>query len=414
MKVLVIGAGVIGLSTAYYLQTDGHDVTVVDSNSGVGTMASYANGGQLSYSYVAPLAGPGVLGKLPAWLLRADSPVRFSPSLDPDQWRWCLSFVRACSQRQSDLTTRRLLGLAMFSRALMHEFVAREPDIAFDYANSGKLVLHRDFASFDKARRLLDYQRTLGCEQQAMTADECVDAEPALAHMGRHLAGGIYTASEDSGDCYRFCVGLERRLRREGVRFRFATQIDALREDGTGRIGAFAAGEMLDAEHIVVAAGTASVALLRPLRIRVPLYPLKGYSLTVKVRNQAAAPSISVTDFQRKIVYARLGDRLRIAGMADLNGQRATIDPSRVATLRTEVEAAFPEAGHYASAEPWAGLRPATPTGTPILGRTRYRNLWLNVGHGALGFTLALGSGKGVADRIAGRERKSAADEFLL
>ena len=414
MKVLVIGAGVIGLSTAYYLQTDDHDVTVVDSSSGAGTMASYANGGQLSYSYVAPLAGPGVLGRLPAWLLRADSPVHFSPSLDPDQWRWCLNFMRACSQRQSDRTTRRLLSLSMFSRALMHEFVACEPDIGFDYANSGKLVLHRDPASFDRACRLLDYQRALGCEQQAMTAGECVSAEPALAHLARRLAGGIYTASEDSGDCYRFCIGLERRLRRAGVRFRFTTRISDLREDGAGRIGAFAGCEMLDADQIVVAAGTASAALLRPLRIRVPLYPLKGYSLTVNVKSEAAAPSISVTDFQRKIVYARLGDRLRIAGMADLNGQHATIDPSRVATLTAEAAAAFPEAGHYALAEPWAGLRPATPAGTPILGRTRYRNLWLNVGHGALGFTLALGSGKGVADRISGREPKSDVDEFLL
>lgn len=401
MQVLVIGAGVVGLSTAYYLHADGHQVTVVDGHAGAGMAASYANGGQLSYSYVAPLAGPGVLEKLPAWLTRVDSPVRLRPSLDPDLWRWCLRFALACNKRQSDITTRRLLALSTFSRALMHDFVDRESDIAFDYGKTGKLVVYRDSASFDGARRLLDYQRTLGCEQQSMSPDECLRVEPALAWLKESLIGGIYTASEDSGDCYRFCLGLEQRMRQAGVQFRFSTRITHLMKTGNDRVVAFAEKEALQADHIVVAAGVSSPQLLRPLDIRVPLYPLKGYSLTLPIANAAAAPTISVTDFQRKVVYARLGSRLRVAGMADLTGRDATIDTKRVSTLRTEAQAAFPYAGEYAIAEAWAGLRPATPTGTPILGATRYRNLWLNIGQGALGFTLALGCGKWIADLVS-------------
>jgi D-amino-acid dehydrogenase len=413
MQILVIGAGVVGLSTAYYLQADGHQVTVVDGHAGVGLAASYANGGQLSYSYVAPLAGPGVLGKLPSWLMHGDSPLRFKPTLDLEQWRWCMRFVLACNARQSDLTTRHLLALSMYSRTLMHEFVERESDLQFDYGKTGKLVVYRDQASFDAARRLLDYQRTLGCEQQALSADECVKVEPALGRMAHDLTGGIHTPSEDSADCYRFCVSLEQRLQQAGTRFRFSTSITGFKQSDDGCMIAAAGNETLHADHIVLASGVSNPALLRPLGIRVPIYPLQGYSLTLPITDDRAAPTTSVTDFQRKVVYARLGNRLRVAGMADLTGRKPAFEARRVATLRAEAEAAFPNAGHYESAQPWSGLRPATPTGIPVLGPTRYRNLWLNLGQGALGFTLALGSGKLVADEIARRARHPDLHGFL-
>jgi D-amino-acid dehydrogenase len=416
MHVLVLGAGVTGLATAWYLREDGHTVTVVERNEDVALESSFANGGQLSYSYVAPLAGPGVLSKLPSWLLRADSPIRFRPRLDPDQWRWLAQFVCACTQRQSELSTRRLLALSFLSRDLMRQLQTSEPDLRFSHSNSGKLVVHRKRASFDAALRLLDYQRSLGCEQQALDTRECVQKEPALAHLAGQLQGGIFTPSEDSGDCYQFCVEMSRLLRARGVEFWLDTNVTALRRahGGARRVEAVANDKVIEADQIVLAAGAASAALLEPLGVRVPLYPLKGYSLTTQVDPDDHAPHISITDFERKIVYARLGDRLRIAGMADVTGRRADIDPSRVATLRAESAAAFPDAGNFDEATVWCGLRPATPHSTPIIDSTQYENLWLNLGQGALGFTLALASGRSIADLIARHRPAVPLDGFAL
>jgi len=414
MHALVLGAGVIGLATAWYLQADGHQVTVVERNDDVARETSFANGGQLSYSYVAPLAGPGVLSKLPNWLLRSDSPVRFRPRADLQQWRWLLQFVRACTHEQSELSTRRLLSLSFFSRDLMDELLAHEPGLSFDHANAGKLVVYRKSASFDAAQRLLDYQRSLGCEQEALDADACVEKEPALAHLAGQLHGGIFTSSEDSGDCYQFCVGMMRLLRERGVEFRYGTTVTQLRRSSSQRVAAYAGDERLDADHIVLATGAPSVSLLGSLGIHVPLYPLKGYSLTAPVEVGAVAPRVSITDFERKIVYARLGDRLRIAGMADITGRRANIDPQRVATLRAESAAAFPGVANFDRATVWCGLRPATPKSTPIIDRTTFENLWLNLGQGALGFTLALASGRLVGDLVSRRKPAIPLDGFGL
>jgi D-amino-acid dehydrogenase len=414
MHVLVIGAGVIGLASAWYLSADGHQVTVIERNQDVALETSFANGGQLSYSYVAPLAGPGVLAKLPGWLLRDDSPVRFRPRADLEQWRWLLQFVRACTLEQSEACTRKLLSLSFFSRDLMHELLVREPTLRFDHTNAGKLVVFRTAAAFDAARRLLDYQRSLGCEQEALDANACVAREPALAHLGTQLQGGIFTRSEDSGDCYQFCVSMMRLLRERGVDFRFGTTVTQLREVAAHKVTAYAGDEPLDADRIVLATAAPSVPLLRTLGIRVPLYPLKGYSLTAPVVADAAAPRVSITDFERKIVYARLGNRLRIAGMADITGRRADIDPNRVATLRAQSAATFPGAADFASAAVWCGLRPATPKSMPIIDGTRFANLWLNLGQGALGFTLALASGRLIGDLVGRREPAISLDGFGL
>jgi D-amino-acid dehydrogenase len=413
LKVLVLGGGVVGLAAAYYLARDGHDVAVVERNTGVGLETSYANGGQLSYSYVAPLASPGVLPKIPPWLLRRDSPLRFRPALDVHQWRWCLEFVLACTQRQADLTTRRLLRLAYYSRALMHRFVAEEP-AQFDYVRNGKLVVHSDPASFESARRLLDYQASLGSEQQALSADECVALEPALRAMRPRLAGGIYTPSEDVGDCYEFCLSLERLLRASGAQFLLNTEIYRLLRWQDRILGVETSRGVLEADQYVLALGAASPRLVRPLGLRLPIYPLKGYSLTLAIGPEHVAPRISITDFKKKIVYARLGDELRVAGMADLAGHEPRIDESRVATLADETRAAFPEASDFSQLKPWCGLRPATPKGTPILGATRYPNLLLDCGQGALGFTLALGCGRVIADLAAGRTPEVPLDGFAI
>lgn len=413
MRVVVLGAGVIGLATAWCLLRDGHRVTLVERNQGVALETSYANGGQLSYSYVAPLASPSVLPKLPPWLLSADAPLRFRPQADLQQWRFCLAFLLACTQRQSDLTTRQLLALSFYSRALTRELVEAE-GLDFAYARSGKLVVHSDAAAYAAACRLLDYQASLGCEQQALDADACVALEPALAHMRPLLAGGIHTPSEDAGDCYRFCTGLEQRLRAAGASFVLGEAVQRLAIEGGCIRAAETAHGAVEGEAYVLATGNRSVALARSAGIRLPMYPLKGYSLTVPVADDAGAPRVSVTDYAQKVVYARLGESLRVAGMAEIAGHEPTPDPRRIALLARQAASRFPAAGDYDGARVWCGLRPATPKGAPVLGTTPYPNLMLNVGHGALGFTLAMGSAQVVTDLVAGRTPAIPLDGFRL
>ena len=415
MKVLVLGAGVAGVAAAWYLWQDGHQVTVLDRNEGVGLETSFANGGQLSYSYVAPLASPSVIPKIPPWLLRRDSPLRFRPSLDPDQWRWCLEFLAACNQATADLTTERLLRLAFYSRDLMHALVASHA-IDFDYVQNGKLVVHTQRKSFESARRLMEYQRTLGAEQRALSSAECVELEPALADMAPRICGAIYTPSEDVGDTYKFCNELKRLMTTgpNPVAYRFGIEVQRLLPWHGRLMGVETSAGVLEADAYVLALGTNAPYLLKPLGIRAPVYPLKGYSLSLPVTDDAGAPRISVTDFKRKVVYARIGDELRVAGMADLSGKRAEIDVERVDQLVDEVRAAFPRATDFRSLRPWCGMRPATPKGTPVLGATRYANLLLDVGHGALGFTLALATGRIVADLARGRTPAVPLDGFTL
>lgn len=401
--VAVLGAGVIGITTAYYLQCAGHRVTVVERNAEAGRETSYANGGQLSYSYVAPLAGPGVVPKIPPWLLRADSPLRFYPRFDLAQWRWCLAFLAACNRPQAEISTVHLLRLAYYSRQLIHDIVARE-NLRFDYRRNGKLVVFSDHASFEGAKRTLDFQRAFGSEQQALDAQACLALEPALERIGGRIAGGIHTPSEDAGDCHDFCVGMEALLRARGVEFRVSETVDAFITEGQ-RISAVRTdrGE-LAADAFVMAMGAANAAHARRLGFYLPIYPLKGYSLTLNTRagKPGGTPHISVTDSAYKVVYALLGEELRIAGMADIAGYDTRLDPVRVSLLVKQARAVFPDAGDYeGDLKPWCGLRPATPRGTPIVGASPYRNLFLNAGHGALGWTLACACAKVVSDLVS-------------
>ncbi|ANN66598.1 D-amino acid dehydrogenase [Bordetella bronchialis] len=402
MRVCVIGAGVVGVTSAYFLARQGYEVTLVDGRARPGEETSYANGGQLSYSYVAPLAGPGVLPSVPAWLLRDDSPLRFRPRLDPHQWRWCLQFALACRASVSRRVTAEMLTLSYLSRDVLHALLEQEP-LSFSHLRNGKLIVYRSPALLEKARALVEYQAGHGAEQQVLSAARTVEMEPALAGMRSHLAGAVFTPGEEVGDCLRFTEGLFERLsRRPNVRILMNAPVSGLRRSGARIVAARTPAEDVEADAYVVAAGMGSRALLRPLGQDVPLYALKGYSLSVPLGDDdAAAPSISVTDYERRIVYARIGAMLRMAAMVDIGGD-AGIDERRIALLKRQVGDTFPSL-RLDTARPWAGQRPAMPSGKPWIGPSRAAcNLWMNLGQGALGFTLACGSAALLTAQMAG------------
>ena len=414
MRVCVLGAGVVGTTTAYYLAGAGHDVVLLDRNGAPGQETSFAHGGQLSYSYVAPLAAPGVASHIADWIFGRDSALKLTPRLDPWQWRWLMNFMRVSRASVFYRSIAELSALAFLSRDLIHDLVARE-GLDFDFARSGKLVVHRDAAALESARRLVEVQARLGAQQTIVDRDGCVALEPSLAHVAGDLAGGVYTPSEDAGDCARFCSELDRVLAgRDNVTRLYHHHAGRLVvENGTVRAVVTNRG-LVEADALVVASGLDSRTLLRPLGIALPIYPLKGYSLTVPVPHDDAAPRLSVTDARRKIVYARLGNCERIAAMVDIGARDASVEPGRLADLKEKVRATFPALGSLEQATVWSGLRPATAQGKPVVSRTPVRNLYVNAGHGALGFTLACGSAKLIADMVGGRETAIATAPFAL
>ncbi len=401
MHVCVLGAGIVGLATAWQLERRGHQVTVVDRAT-PGAGASGGNGAQLSYSYVQPLADPSIWRQLPKLLLSPSSPLKLRPQLDPLQWRWGLEFLAACNADTSRDTTARLLALAATSRT---EFEAMRADIApdCDFSATGKLVLYANAASLEGARAQLELQRAMGSEQRMVTPEECVVIEPALASYRSQIAGAVYTPSECAADCLKVCAELMRTLRARGVRFLLGTDVHGFARS-EGRIAAMhtSNGDM-EAEAFVMALGSASHRLGRALGAYLPVYPLKGYSITVDVDPApGAAPRVNVTDSARKVVFARIGSRLRVAGMAELVGHDASIPATRIDTLSAATRAVFPHASRLQELHPWTGMRPATPKGLPIIGRlpSAPSNMLFNTGHGALGFTLAFGSALKIAQTL--------------
>ncbi|OUM03533.1 D-amino acid dehydrogenase [Variovorax sp. JS1663] len=402
MHVGVLGAGIVGLATAWQLKLQGFEVSVID-RAAPGAGASGGNGAQLSYSYVQPLADPSIWKQLPKLLFSPTSPLKLRPQLDPLQWRWGLAFLAACNARTSHETTARLLSLAAESRGAFEAMLAElEPDC--DFSATGKLVLYASAASLEGARRQLELQREMGSQQRLLTPEECIAIEPALASYRTQMAGAIHTPSECAADCLKLCVALEGALRARGVRFLLDCEVHGF-DRRNGRIAAVQTrvGDV-EADAFVMALGTASHRLGRQLGAYLPVYPLKGYSITVDVDPApAAAPRVSVTDSARKVVFARIGSRLRVAGMAELVGHDASIPATRIETLAAATRAVFPQAGRLDELHPWTGMRPATPTGVPIIGRVdgAPANMLFNTGHGALGFTLAFGSAERVAQALA-------------
>ena len=393
MRVCVLGAGIVGLATAYALSGAGHEVTVIDRGL-PGSRASGGNGSQLSYSYVQPLADPGIWAQLPKLLLSPTSPLKIKPQLDPYQWLWGLRFLAACNAATSRATTTGLLQLALESRQAFDAMMAIEL-LDCDFSGTGKLVLFSSLDAFDSARRQMLLQRALGSTQEAVSADRCVALEPALQHQQRHIAGAIFTPGECAADCQKTCDGLMAVLRIRGVNFLLHTAIDRLIVRHGSVVAVSTPQGLIEADRYVMALGAAAAPMARTLGVHLPIYPLKGYSITVELDGPpSAAPRISVTDSDRKVVFARIGSRLRVAGMAELAGYSTAIEKPQIASLMASTQAIFPGCSTFAELNPWAGLRPVTPTARPIIGRhaSGPDNLLFNVGHGALGFTLAFGS----------------------
>ena len=397
-RVCIIGGGVIGLATAYALVRDGFEVSVIEAQPTFGSQTSFANGGQLSYRYVAPLADAGVPWQAMGWMLRGDSPLKLRPRMDPAQWRWLASFIGACRGSVNQRNGAHLLRLALLSQATLQQWREEDQLGNFEWRRNGKLVAFRNQANFEKARNNVIHSSF----QQALSASECASLEPGL--QGSHFVGGIYTPDEEVGDCHAFCQQLLARLQASGrCHFLLGKTVTGIQHNN-GAVHAVEMGnEVLPVDQLVLAAGHNSPALSLP-GLNVPLYPLKGYSLTLALNDPQKAPQVSITDYDRKIVYARIGEQLRIAAMVDIVGFDPALDPKRLAQMRELAHSTFPDAGDYQHATEWAGMRPATPSGVPILGASGYRNLWLNLGHGALGFTLACGSGRLLSELIAHRK----------
>lgn len=405
MDVCVLGAGIVGLATAYELNRQGMQVTVVDRAT-PGAGASGGNGAQLSYSYVQPLADASIWGQLPKLLLSSDSPLKIRPQWDVAQWRWGIAFMRACNAKASAHTTAQLLSLAALSREGLDRMRALErPDC--DFSSTGKLVLYPDAKGFAAAQRQVALQTTLGSQQSAISAQQSCDLEPALASYQAQFAGAVYTPSECAVDCLKLCQALERLLRARGVQFVLGDAVTALETRQQRVVAARTATHTIAAEQFVLALGSDSVQLASTVGVRLPVYPIKGYSMTLDIAQapEHAAPRINVTDIARKVVFARIGSRLRVAGMAELVGHDRSVRTRAIDSLRQSTQSLFPALQNSQALNSWAGLRPATPSGVPIVGvqASGPRNLVINTGHGALGLTLAFGTAQQVATHLLKR-----------
>lgn len=412
MKVLVLGGGVIGITTAWYLAEAGHEVTVVDRRPEPAMETSFANGGQISATSANPWAAPGMPLTALKWLFQPHAPLVLRPRLDPAMWRWLLRWLRNCTEARYARNRERLLRLARYSRECLSE-LRTQTGISYDAGTGGMLALYRDARSLDRSAREAELLERFNISSEVLDRAGCIAVEPALAGARARLAGGIRFPADESGDCRAFATELARRAAGNGVRFLASTTIERLAASGDRIEGVVTSAGELRADAYVLACGSDSPLLLRPLGVRLPVYPVKGYSMTVSAAD-ATAPRGALLDEAYKVVVTRLGERLRVAGTAEVAGYDLTLRPFRLVTLERVVRQLFPRALDNSRAEYWCGLRPMTPDNPPVLGATPYRNLVLNTGHGALGWTLACGSGRLVADLVSGRRPKVSLEDFSL
>lgn len=410
MKVVVLGAGLLGVTSAYYLQQLGHEVTVLDRQASPAAETSFANGGQISVSHAEPWANPAAPLKVLQWMSQEDAPLLFRLRADTRQWLWGLQFLRECTPARTRHNIERIVRLGIYSREML-KLLRRETGIAYDHRTQGILHFYTSQKEFDAALKPAELMRELGCERRVISADEAVRIEPALKHIRPRLAGATYTAEDESGDANLFAREVVRLCHDRGVRFLMSHTVTALRTESSAKGTQIEHVEATDAEGrfqricgeaYVLALGSVSPLFAAPLGIRLPIYPAKGYSVTMPVIDETKANQVSLTDDEFKLVYSRLGNRLRIAGTAELNGYDRDLNRVRCEAIVKRVDDIFPGAGDSTQAQFWTGLRPATPSNVPLIGRTRLPNLYLNTGHGTLGWTHACGSGKSIARIISG------------
>lgn len=411
MKVIVLGSGIIGTATAWFLNKAGHEVSVIERQPGAAQETSFANGCQISVSHAEPWANPSAPMKVLKWLGKEDAPLLYRFRPEWLQWKWGMHFLRECTPARTDRNIRQIVAIAEYSRQTLQALRA-ETGVDYDCLTRGILHFYTDQKEFDDSLPSAKLMRELGCPRESIDADAVIRIEPALARIRDKIVGGDFTATDESGDIYKFTTGLAKKAEEAGVNFQFNTTITRLLCEGTGDAAKITGVEIIDAEGrhkvlradaFVVAMGSFSTALLKPLGIDLMVYPGKGYSATYQVTDSTAAPSVSLTDDGYKLVVSRLGDRLRVAGTCELNGYTRELNTTRCEAITRRTRELFPDACDYDNPVYWTGLRPLTPSNVPYIGKTRYRNLFLNTGHGTLGWTMGAGSGRALADIISGR-----------
>lgn len=410
MKVIVLGSGIIGTASAWFLHKAGHDVTVIERQSGAAQETSFANGCQISVSHAEPWANPSAPMKILKWLGKEDAPLLYRFRPEWLQWKWGLHFLRECTPARTADNIRQIVAISEYSRQTL-QAVRAETGIAYDHLTRGILHFYTDQKEFEDSLPAAKLMRDLGCPRDSISGDEVVRIEPALAKIRDKIVGGDFTATDESGDVYKFTTGLAKKAAEAGVDFRFNTTVTRLITEGAGASAKITGVEVINpegrhqvlrADAFVMAMGSFSVPLLKPLGIDLMIYPGKGYSATYNVINPEAAPTVSLTDDGYKLVVSRLGDRLRVAGTCELNGYTRELNTTRCEAITRRTRELFPDACDYDNPVYWTGLRPLTPSNVPYIGKTKFSNLFLNTGHGTLGWTMGCGSGRAIADIVSG------------
>ena len=407
MRVVVLGAGIIGVTSAWFLSRAGYQVSVIERQSACAMETSFANGGQISVSQAEPWANPDAIYKIIKWLGREDAPLLFRLQSDPQQWLWGLRFLRECTHGRHARNLRHLVNLGLFSRAQL-QGLRQQLNLQYDQQQRGILQLHSDPREYQNARKAAAIMAEQGCKRIELSLQQAIELEPALAQSTTKLCGAIYSPDDESGDAHQFTRELTEQAQQAGVSFLYGQRIKRLHHNGNliSHIdieNTQGQQQSIDADVYVMAAGSYSPLLLRTIGIHLPIYPAKGYSLTIPLRNSDIAPHTSITDENQKLVFSRLGNRLRIAGTAELAGYNTDINPQRCAAIHARCRSLFPQIIGEAEPQLWAGLRPATPSNMPFIGQSRYRNLYLNTGHGTLGWTQSCGSAVTLTQIMQGR-----------
>ncbi|WP_085299403.1 D-amino acid dehydrogenase [Cognaticolwellia mytili] len=400
MKIIVMGAGVVGLTSAWYLAQKGHQVTVIDRQAKSGEETSFANAGQISYGYSSPWAAPGIPFKAIKWLAQKHSPLVIKPDMSPELYLWTMQMLKNCTEKSYRINKSRMLRVANYSRQCLLD-LRDEHQISYEGRQQGTLQVFRNQSQVDSVEKDMKLLADSGTRFKLLNVDECVTKEPGLALVKNKIVAGLYLPDDETGDCHQFCQQLTEMAKTAGVKFKFNLQVSSLLIENEKIAAVNTSIGTLNADAYVVALGCYSAQLLKPLGINLPVYPVKGYSLTIPMENAEFSPISTVMDESYKVALTRFDDRIRVAGTAELSGFNLGLSSKRKATIAMVAEDLFPQAGDITKAEFWTGLRPMTPDGTPIIGKTKISNLYTNTGHGTLGWTMACGSGKLLADIVS-------------